>query len=65
MTNLNIFTLLDSQHAEEAQFVVSDLRGVILLTKAVKPGLSEGILLDALLAYCLFQIGHSEREKNH
>jgi hypothetical protein len=52
-------------YSEGAQFVVSDLRGVILITKAVKPGLSEGMLLDALLAYCLFQIGHSARKRNH
>jgi hypothetical protein len=52
-------------YSEGAQFVVSDLRGIILITKALKPGLSEGILLDALLTYCLFQIGHSARKRNH
>jgi hypothetical protein len=52
-------------YSEGAQVDVSDLRGGILITKAVKKGLSEGKLLDVLLVYCLYQIDHSARKKNH
>jgi hypothetical protein len=48
-------------YSEGTKFVVSELKEVILITKAVKPGLSGGdmftmIMVDALLAYCLFSV---------
>jgi uncharacterized membrane protein len=48
-------------HSEGTEIVAWELREVIWITKEVKPGLSGGdmftvIMVDALLAYCLFSV---------